>query len=163
MNNIVSLMVVFIFTFASTASANGPDLAVQVAELQKQMMVMQETMKLQQETIQKLATQIAGGKEVSAQEGPIHIPTEKEWQARTAPWLEGLTYDGSFRLRYEAFDQSPNRADRNRFRGALNFGLKKGLGKDFLVGFRLGTGEPNTTNGSEGLNVDPTCRLPSFT
>ncbi|MBI4431659.1 MAG: putative porin [Candidatus Omnitrophica bacterium] len=135
-------------------------------ELSGQIHELQALVKNQNEVIESQASEIESLKKAREGQPVVSIPApagEGKKPVEVPSWLEGLAYDGSFRLRYEAFDQSPNRADRNRFRGALNFGLKKDLGKDFLVGFRLGTGEPNTTNGSEGLNVDPTSGNQTFT
>lgn len=160
--------IVILFEYSARADV-GADFSSQLVTLQQQMAALQETVKLQQETIQKLSLQMAGSVETatpasaSKEGGAIHLPSEEEWQSRTAGWLKGLDFDGDFKLRYDALDQAQGRADRNRFREAFGFGFKKNFGDDFLVGLRLGTGEANTKDGSEGLNVDPTTGYQSFT
>ena len=69
-------------------------------------------------------------------------------QGALPTWMEGLTYFGDLRLRYEhsswsnALDDSTSRKNRGRARFRLRFGVKKEwLEKQLAVIFRLASGE----------------------
>ena len=75
-------------------------------------------------------------------------------QGALPTWMEGLTFFGDLRLRYQhdkrtnAADNAGNRKNRGRARFRLRFGVKKEwLEKQLAVIFRLASGEERTRTG----------------
>lgn len=68
-------------------------------------------------------------------------------------WLDGLKFYGDFRLRIQADQADKRGGDRNRGRFRLRFGFEKRFNKEWLIGFRLASGdtsEPTSANASMG-------------
>ncbi|MBT7171528.1 MAG: hypothetical protein HN909_07150 [Phycisphaerales bacterium] len=56
-------------------------------------------------------------------------------------WLDGLTFSGDFRLRMQNDVANKGGGDRNRARFRLRFGFTKKFNDEWLVGFRLASGD----------------------
>ncbi len=68
-------------------------------------------------------------------------------------WLDGLKFYGDLRLRMQADKSDKSGGDRNRARFRLRFGFEKRFSDEWLIGFRLASGdtsEPTSTNASMG-------------
>ena len=70
-------------------------------------------------------------------------------------WVTSFKLGGDFRGRYEEHHaNNPAISDRDRFRYRLRYGVTATLLDDFEVGFRLASGNPNSTFGGNPLSAN---------
>lgn len=85
----------------------------------------------------------------------------------TPKWMEGLSFNGDLRLRYEynGYDwgstPDQDKKDRNRARFRARFGVvKKFPGDEFEIGFRLATGENNDSTSTNQTMTESWSKKP---
>ena len=137
-----------------------------IQDLQKQMLVMQQTIESQNHRISELEHRPSIRIPGSEAAGTVSSDTEFNERVSQAlggsdKWLKGLSFKGDLRLRYDGMQNTsgdPAEADdRNRFRYRLRFGFEKQFSEEMKAGFGLASGE-----NVSGSQVDPTAVNTTF-
>jgi hypothetical protein len=128
-------------TTSASGSGNLQQLRTQMAKMAKRLAELEKN---------KAAATLSGEQKKLIQD---MISDSAKNQSLQPNWLDGLTFYGDFRLRMQSDSSNKAGGDRNRGRYRLRFGFEKRFNDEWLVGFRLASGDNNiatSTNQSMG-------------